>query len=348
MRHFVSMLDDDPSRLADLVRLARALKAGRARDEASILRHKILSMVFFNPSLRTRASFEAAMMRFGGSAITMNVGGDTWNLEHREGVIMDADKAEHVKEAAPVLSRYCDVLGVRTFGALRDAEEDKGDALIRSFARCATVPLVSLESAMEHPCQGLADWMTVDERFNGAAGRNFTLTWAPQAKATPMAVPNSAALAAAAAGCNVTIAHPPGYELHSEVIDRVRAWCAAAGAGFRITSDQEDACASADVVYVKSWGAASLYGNSEAQRESFRRHSRWMVDTHHLRKQETILMHCLPVRRNVVISDAALDDRRCAVVDQAENRMWAQAAILIDLLRAAQSPVRIGPMVEVK
>ncbi|TWT44582.1 N-acetylornithine carbamoyltransferase [Phycisphaerae bacterium RAS1] len=335
MRHFISMLDSDPTSLAAIVRLARALKAGKAREEASILRGKILSMVFFNPSLRTRASFEAAMMRFGGSAITMNVGGDTWNLEHREGVVMDADKAEHVKEAAPVLSRYFDVLGVRTFGGLKDAEEDQADALIRSFARYCTVPMVSLESAMEHPCQGLADWMTVDERFSGAAGRNFTLTWAPQAKPTPMAVPNSAALAAAAAGCNLTIAHPPGYELHAHVVDKARSWCAARGTVLRITHDQDEACASADVVYVKSWGSPQFYGNIEAQHESFRQHAHWMVDTRHLRREQSILMHCLPVRRNVVITDAALDDRRCAVVDQAENRMWIQAAILIDLLRHA-------------
>lgn len=276
------------------------------------------------------------MLRFGGSAITLNVGGDTWNLEHRDGVVMNSAEAEHVKEAAPVLSRYCDVLGVRTFGALRSAEEDKADALIRAFARHATVPLVSLESAMEHPCQGLADWMTVDERFEGASGRQFTLTWAPQAKPTPMAVPHSAALAAAAAGCNVTIAHPPGYELHAHILERVRKWCAAHGTRCEITHDQRAACASADVVYVKSWGSPKYYGQPDAQRGSFNEHAHWMVDVAHLHSRHTILMHCLPVRRNVVITDAALDDGRCVVVDQAENRMWVQAALLIAMLQQAK------------
>jgi N-acetylornithine carbamoyltransferase len=326
------MLDWQPQELAGLVALARELKAGRGRDAASVLRGRILGMVFFNPSLRTRASFEAAMLRFGGGCITLNVGGDTWNLEHRDGVVMDGPAAEHVREAAPVLSRYCDVLGVRTFAGLKDAAKDAADSLIRAFGRFATVPVVSLESATEHPCQGLADWMTVEEKLGGARGRNFVLTWAPQARATPRAVPHSAALAAAAAGMNVTITHPEGYELDSRILERAAGWCMAQGTRFEVVHDQIKACAAADVLYVKSWASPRLYGQPEAQSESFRRLADWMVDTRHLAHEHTILMHCLPVRRNVVISDAALDDPRCVVVDQAENRLWTQAAILCKLL----------------
>ncbi|MCK6484187.1 MAG: N-acetylornithine carbamoyltransferase [Phycisphaerae bacterium] len=339
MRHWLSMMDYDPAELAGLVALARRIKRDAAvgatmsaGHPTAALRGKILGMVFFNPSLRTRASFEAAMLRFGGHAICLNVGGDTWNLEHRDGVVMNGDKAEHVREAAPVLSRYCDALAVRTFAGLKDAAEDAADALIRAFARHATVPLINMESAMEHPCQGLADWMTIDERFGSTRGRRLTLTWAPQAKAVPMAVPHSAALAAAAAGMEVTIAHPPGYELNQAILDKARSWCAAAGANLSVTHDQASACAAADVVYVKSWGSTAFYGKPAEQTESFRRHADWMVDVRHLRRPQAILMHCLPVRRNVVISDAGLDDPRCVVVDQAENRLWTQAAVLSRLL----------------
>lgn len=333
MRHFLTLLDERPEDLRALVALARTIKAGVvAPDPVAALRGRILGMLFFNPSLRTRASFEAAMYRFGGHAIVLNVGGDAWGLEHRERTIMDGDKAEHVKEAAPVLSRYCDVLAVRTFAQLRDAAEDAQDALLRAFALHATVPVINMESALEHPCQGLADWLTMEEKLpGGTAGRSFTLTWAPQAKAVPMAVPHSAILAAAAAGMHVTVAHPPGYELNPRIVEHVRTLCGLGGQRFSLTSEQVEACRSADVVYAKSWGAAGLYGQAEAQKASFRENADWMVDTHHLGPR-TLLMHCLPVRRNVVISDAALDDGRCIVVDQAENRLWAQAAILARLL----------------
>lgn len=330
MRHWLSLMGYEPADLAALVSRARALKAGAA---CNAIRGKILGMVFFNPSLRTRVSFEAAMIRHGGQAVCLNVGGDAWNLEHRDGITMDGDRAEHVKEAAPVLSRYCDALAVRTFAGLRSAAEDAADALIHAFARHATVPLINMESAMEHPCQGLADWMTIDERLGGTAGRRFVLTWAPQAKAVPMAVPHSALLAAAAAGMDVTIAHPPGYELNATILDRARGWSNGHGRTFNVTHDQTSACAGADVVYAKSWGSAEFYEQPDAQCESFKRHADWMVTPRHLTRPTTILMHCLPVRRNVVIADAALDDPRCVVVDQAENRLWTQVALLEWLLR---------------
>jgi N-acetylornithine carbamoyltransferase len=340
MQHWLSMLDYTPQQLADLISLARQIKAGGARDHTAAIAHKVLVQVFFNPSLRTRTSFEAAMLRYGGHAICLNVGGDTWKLEHRDGVRMDSDAAEHVKEAVPVLARYGDALAVRTFAGLKSAEDDARDAVLRAFGRYSTVPVVNMESAIEHPCQGMADWLTCEEKLCGAGsqpvggvrGKHFVVTWAPQVKGLPMAVPHSAVLAAAAAGMNVTIAHPPGYELNAGIIDKARSWCAAAGGTFSITHEQLNATRSADAVYVKSWGAAGFYGDAKAQAESFEQHAGWMVDVGHL-GPKTILMHCLPVRRNVVISDAALDDRRCVVVDQAENRMWTQAAILCDLFQ---------------
>ena len=339
MPSWLALQDWSPDAIAALVAQAGRLKrehaagGGPASDAArKAITGRVLGMVFFNPSLRTRVSFEAAMIRFGGHAISLNVGGDSWNLEHRDGAVMNADKAEHVREAAPVLSRYCDVLGVRTFARLNDAAEDAQDALMRAFARHATVPVASLESAMEHPCQGLADRLTMEEKLGEARGRSFVLTWAPHTKPLPMAVPHSAVLAAASAGMNVTIAHPPGYDLNPAVVDKVRGWCARAGASLAVTHDQPAACRGADILYVKSWGRVALYGKADEQAASFRQYASWMVTPQCLGSRDARLMHCLPVRRNVVISDAALDDPRCIVVDQAENRLWAQAAVLAWLL----------------
>jgi N-acetylornithine carbamoyltransferase len=332
MRHWLSMLDYEPAELAALVEEAQRFKRGQAGAHAETLRHRLLMMLFFNPSLRTRASFEAAMLRHGGHVICLNVGGDTWKLEHRDGVVMNGESSEHIREAAPVVSRYADLLAVRTFAALRDPAEDAQDRIIRAFARFATVPVINMESAMEHPCQGLADWMTIHEKLGATLGRRFVLTWAPHVKGLPLAVPHSAILSAAAAGMHVTIAHPPGYDLNAGIVDRVATWCAGAGTKLDVTDDQRSACEHADVIYAKSWGSPVCYGDSSAQQESFRRHADWTVTKDHL-ASDAILMHCLPVRRNVVIADDALDDPRCVVVDEAENRMWTQAAILSHLLR---------------
>ena len=330
MRHWLSMLEYEPAELATLVREARRFKRGEA--SADRLRNRILTLVFFNPSLRTRTSFESAMLRYGGHSICLNVGGDTWKLEYRDGVVMDGAFSEHIRDAAPVLSRYGDMLAVRSFAALKDAAEDAEDLVIRAFGRFATVPLLNMESASEHPCQGLADWMTMDEQLNGTRGRRFVLTWAPHVKALPLAVPHSAALSAAAAGMHVTIAHPPGYELNAGIVDQVQSWCVAAGTEFNVTNEQQAACTAADVVYVKSWGSPELYGDADAQSTSFQQHADWTVGPRHL-GPEAILMHCLPVRRNLVIADEALNDQRSVVVDQAENRMWTQAAVMNHLLQ---------------
>jgi N-acetylornithine carbamoyltransferase len=332
MKHFLGLLDLQPAKLEQLVVLAGRLKAGKDADAARVIKDRILAMVFFNPSLRTRASFEAAMLRFGGHAIVLSPGGDIWRIEHRNGAVMNAECAEHIREAAPVLGRYCDVLGVRTFARMANAAEDAADAIMQNFAAFSGVPTISLESAIEHPCQGLADQMTLTEKLGRTQGKRFVLSWAPHIKGLPMAVPHSAILAAAAAGMHVTIAHPPGYELGARFVETARTWCRQAGTSLVVTDQQRAACHEADAIYVKSWGSPTLYGKPDAQLADFHAHADWMVGLDHLCKATTILMHCLPVRRNVVIADAALDDPRAVVVDQAENRLWAQAAVLCELL----------------
>lgn len=331
MRNWTTMLEYEPAEMAELVALARKIKSGDAQSARAALQDRILATVFFNPSLRTRASFDAAMLRHGGHTICLNVGGDSWKLEHRDGVVMDGDCSEHIKEAAPVLSRYGDALAVRSFARLQSAAEDARDEVLRGFARYATVPVVNMESATEHPCQGLGDWMTMAEQLDDLKGKRFVLSWAPHVKALPMAVPHSALLSAAAAGMRVTIAHPPGYELHAGMLDRAASWCADAGASLEVVTDQQAATREADIVYVKSWGAPKFYGNADKQRADFAKHADWQITPQHLGPQSRV-MHCLPVRRNVVIADAVLDSPQSVVIDQAENRLWAQTAILTRLL----------------
>ena len=330
MKHMVSMLDFTPRELAGLIERAAQSKAGDSAALRRALSGRVLVAVFFNPSLRTRVSFELAMKRFGGDAVVLSVGRDAWKIETRDGVVMDGEASEHVREAAAVLSRYGDLLAVRSFARLHSEDEDARDEVVRSFARHASVPVVNMESAMEHPCQGLADWLTMCEQLGQTLERRFVLRWAPHVKPLPRAVPHSAVLAAAAAGMHVTIACPPGYELHPAILDRAATWCAAAGARLDVVHDPQPACREADVVYVKSWGAPRFYGEPDAQRADFERYRDWMLTRDDLGSQ-TKLMHCLPVRRNVVIADDALDDPRCVVADQAENRMWVQAAVLARL-----------------
>lgn len=327
MRTFLSLLDHDADALRKLVVRARALKGGA---QANAIRGKVLGLIFFNPSLRTRVSFESAMARFGGHAVILSPGKDTWNLEYRD-VVMNGDSAEHIEEAAPVLSRYCHALGVRTFAGLTDALADARDEVIRSFAANATVPLINMESAMDHPCQGLADMMTLREKLNKTEGKTFCLTWAPHMKALPLAVGHCAITAAAQSGMNIVVTHPTGHDLDEGVMSRAADICKTNNASFDVTADQREACAAADVVYVKSWGSRQLYGNAIGQAKAMTEFANWTVGTDHVKRPDQLVMHCLPVRRGVVMTADLLRSRQSIVVDQAENRMWAQAAILESL-----------------
>lgn len=329
MKSWISFLDHAPEAMVDLVTLAGRIKRGETYEHRAALAGRVLVMVFFNPSLRTRTSFEAAMAKAGGTAICLSVGGDAWQIETRDGVKMDGACAEHIREAAPVLGRYGDLIAVRTFAGMKDAAEDARDPVIRAFERLAGRPVINMESASEHPCQALADWQTMREKLGETRGRRFVLSWAPHIKPLPLAVPHSALLAAAGAGMEITVAHPPGYGLNPRILESASQMSRAAGGSVRVESKQ-DACKDVDVVYAKSWGAPHLYGNADAQRAEMTALANWMITPDHLGPR-THLMHCLPVRRDVEVAAAALDDPRSVVVDQAENRLWAQLAILTRL-----------------
>ncbi|MEP6822615.1 MAG: N-acetylornithine carbamoyltransferase [Chthoniobacterales bacterium] len=294
------------------------------------LEDKLLGMLFFNPSLRTRASFEAVMLRGGGGAIVLDAG-NTWKVEDRVGAVMDGDRPEHLKEAGPVLSRYVDALGVRTFAANTDDEDDHADRIIRAFEEYATVPVVSMESAREHPCQGLADVMTIEEEFGTAKGVPVGLTWAPHIKPLPKAVPNSFLLSAAARGCEIRVAHPPGFELHPGVVAEAKRYADSTGGSITFGHEQSAAIQNARVVYAKSWGPATV---AALPADAVRQHSDWMISSKQMAQAagDAIFLHCLPVRRNVEVADEVLDGPWSRVTNEAENRFHVQRALLEWLL----------------
>ena len=325
--HFLNTIGMSREQLDQLIESALRFKSGD--DRSKPLAGKSVALVFFNPSLRTRASMQVGIYELGGNAVVLEPGGTSWTLEHREGAVMDNDKTEHVAEFVRVLERYCVAIGVRTFAALKDWQEERTDPVINAFARYASVPIINLESAMHHPCQSLADMLTIREK-SGKGKKRVVLTWAWHPKPPPMAVPNSFALAAVQMGHDLVIAHPEGYELDEELMATSRQIAAAAGGSLEITNDIDAAFSGAEVIYAKSWGAKQFYGNTDqdvATRAQYR--GKWIVDEEKMsRTNKAIFMHCLPVRRNVIVTDGVIDSPASVVIDEAENRLHVQKAIM--------------------
>jgi N-acetylornithine carbamoyltransferase len=292
--------------------------------------NRSLALVFFNPSLRTRTSMEVAGTQLGAHVTTLIPGQGTWNFEWDTGTVMDGDAAEHINEAVGVLSRYYDAIGVRVFASGTDLEQDRSDALIQQFADVATVPVINLESAFYHPCQALADAATMTDHFDGeVAGKKFVLSWAYHPKALPMAVPNSALLTAARLGMDVTVARPDSHALDPSIMQQAEAYAEQHGTSVTEASDMDAAYEDAHVVYAKSWAGPMIY--SDPAREAYLRSQLkdWRVTADRMaRTDEAAFMHCLPVRRNVVVDDAVIDGPNAIHLDQAEFRLHAQKAIL--------------------
>ena len=329
--HFLSTLRLSTVEFCQLIDSAVRFKS--SDDHSKPLAGRSVALVFFNPSLRTRASMQVGIHELGGNAVVLEPGGTSWTLEHREGAVMDGDKTEHIAEFVRVLGRYCVAIGVRTFAALKNWEEERTDPILNAFAKYSEVPIINLESAMHHPCQALADMMTIREKL-GEDRKKVLLTWAWHPKPLPMAVPNSFALAAAQMGHELTIAHPPGYELDDELMEELRRQAAGAGGRIAVEHDVEKAFDGVQVVYAKSWGSRSFYGSPEkdiSTRALYR--DRWIVDEQKMaRTNSAIFMHCLPVRRNVIVTDGVIDSTSSVVIDEAENRLHIQKAILSKLI----------------
>lgn len=330
MRNFLTTEDLDRNALVKLLDAAAAYKQGRNRFKP--LDGKSIALVFFNPSLRTRASMQVGIYELGGNPVVIEPGGTSWTLEHREGAVMDGDKTEHIAEFVRVLERYCVALGVRTFAALKNWNEERADPVLKAFVKYAGVPVINLESAMHHPCQALADMMTIREKL-GDGSKRVVLTWAWHPKALPMAVPNSFALAAAQIGHKLVIAHPKGYELDEQLLSSAREKAMSSGGSVEIVNDIEAAFDDAEVIYAKSWGSKNFYGKSEqdiVNRWQYR--NKWIVDEAKMaRTDDAIFMHCLPVRRNVIVTDRVIDSPASVVIDEAENRLHVQKAVLAAL-----------------
>lgn len=327
MNNFLKTSDFSSVELEEFIESAIKFKSGISNEKP--LAGKSVALVFFNPSLRTRTSMQVGIFELGGNAVFLEPGGTSWTLEHRENVVMDADKTEHLKEFVQVLERYVSAIGVRTFAKLEDWELERTDPILAAFEKYATKPIINLESAMHHPCQALADMLTIREKF-GDAKKKVLLTWAWHPKPLPMAVPNSFALAAAQMGHDLRIAHPVGYELDDELLSEIESF----GGNVEIVNDVNTAFEDVEVVYAKSWGSKNFYGGTEKDIE-FRTNLRsdWIVDEAKMKRTNNALfMHCLPVRRNVIVTDSVIDSANSVVIDEAENRLHIQKAILSKII----------------
>jgi N-acetylornithine carbamoyltransferase len=330
-RDFLSTADFTPEELTSLIELARQIKTGDYRERP--LQGKSVALVFFNPSLRTRASMEIALYELGGNAVTLDVGEGTWSLEHRESVVMVGDKTEHIKEAARVLSRYVAAIGVRAFPEMKNYKDEMTDPVVRGFAEHSDVPVFNLESSRHHPFQALADAMTIREKLGTFSSQRVVLSWAYHPKPLPMAVPNSFALIAAQLGLDLTIACPPEYDLGDEVMSEIEAGAKSSGGRVQFSRDQRAACKGARIVYAKSWGSKSYYGRAEEDIGLRQQYKHWRIDEEVMRSTDNgWFMHCLPVRRNVVVTDGVLDGPQNAAIDEAENRLHVQKAVLASIL----------------
>src|SRR3954451_22524332 len=249
MRNFLRTSDLSTRELSTLVSSAAKFKGSRKSEKN--LSGCSVALVFFNPSLRTRASMQVAIYELGGNPVILEPGSTSWTLEHREGVVMDSDKTEHLKEFVRVLERYVSAIGVRTFAALKNWEAERTDPILNAFEKYASVPIINLESAMHHPCQAMADMMTIQEQF-GQKKKKVLLTWAWHPKPLPMAVPNSFALAAAQFGHDIRIAHPAGYELDDVLLSEIESQAAANGGSIEYANDVDAAFEGVEVVYAKS------------------------------------------------------------------------------------------------
>ena len=287
-----------------------------------------------NPSLRTLASFQSGMARLGGASFVITPGQGTWQLETRDGVVMNGAAAEHVREGLPVLASYCDALGIRVFADGRNLSADLRDEKFNSMAALIDRPLINLESAINHPCQALADWKTLDELPSGG-GRKFVLSWVSHPRALPLAVPAAVVHMAALRGMEVVVLRPEGFALPEPLMARARQAAAAAGGSVTETADRAAALAGAQVLYAKEWGSTLHYGDEQADQELRGSLTDWCVGNDWFANAATDcrLMHCLPVRRNCAIRDEVLDGPRSIVRRQAYNRLPAQMAVLHRLLK---------------
>lgn len=318
MKQFIS--STDVASISALINQALLYKSSPRKDEL-LGKNKRLGCLFLNPSMRTRLSTQVAAQQLGMECVVFNIGSEGWAMEFEDGAVMNGTTAEHVKDAAPILGNYFDVLAIRTFPSLKNKDADYSEHVIHQFIKYAGIPVLSLETATLHPLQSLTDLITIKEamsaNFTSKRKPKIVLTWVPHVKALPQCVANSFAQWINAWGeADFTIVHPEGYEL-SEEFTR----------GATISHNQEEALHNADFIYVKNWSSFNDYGNTPAYQ------GHWMLTLEKLKStNQAKVMHCLPVRRNVELADEILDSEHSLVTQQAANRVWAAQAVIANLL----------------
>ena len=332
MKRFLDLADFSREQVLDLLALAQSLQE---HPQPHALAGKILGLVFFNSSLRTLASFQAGMARLGGSSFVITPGAGTWQLETQLHAVMNGAAAEHIREGIPVLASYCDALGVRAFADGKNLQHDLDETLFGMIDELCDKPLINMESAVNHPCQALADWRALDELKVPTTGK-FVLSWAYHPKALPLAVPAATLHMAAMRGMQVVVARPDGFALPPAIMDKARRAAAASGGSVTESSDRAASLAGADVIYAKEWGSTEFYGDAEAdarlraQLSDWCVRESWFADAH----SDAKFMHCLPVRRNVAVADEVLDGPRAVVKREAFHRLTVQMAVLHRMLTA--------------
>ena len=331
MKNFITTDNWTRSDLQEILDYAKYLKKERFQDT---LKNKSVALLFFNPSMRTRTSFEIGIQELGGYAVVLHPGKDAWPIEFEMNTCMDRDSEEHIIEVAKVLSEYCDLIAVRSFPKFNDINEDIADNVIKSFAKFASVPVINMET-ITHPCQELAHILSLQEEIGDLDGKNYLLTWTYHPKPLNTAVANSSLLIASKFGMNVKLLCPTDdYILHESFTSKAQENCSNNNSSFEITHNIEDGYSNADIVYAKSWGAINYFNdakNEKILRDNFKH---FIVDEEKMAlTNDARFSHCLPLRRNVKASDGVMDSDYCIAVQEAANRLHVQKSLLTTLLK---------------
>jgi len=331
MKNFITTDNWTRSDLQEILDYAKYLKKERFQDT---LKNKSVALLFFNPSMRTRTSFEIGIQELGGYAVVLHPGKDAWPIEFEMNTCMDGDSEEHIIEVAKVLSEYCDLIAVRSFPKFNDINEDIADNVIKSFAKFASVPVINMET-ITHPCQELAHILSLQEEIGDLDGKNYLLTWTYHPKPLNTAVANSSLLIASKFGMNVKLLCPTDdYILHESFTSKAQENCSNNNSSFEITHNIEDGYSNADIVYAKSWGAINYFNdakNEKILRDNFKH---FIVDEEKMAlTNDARFSHCLPLRRNIKASDGVMDSDYCIAVQEAANRLHVQKSLLTTLLK---------------
>jgi N-acetylornithine carbamoyltransferase len=334
VKHFINTQDWGIDDLRTLLSEAATLKHDPIQPR---MQGRTIALLFFNPSLRTRTSFQIGAAHLGMTAVVLEPGKGVWGIEFDPGKVMDGDAEEHIVEVASVLSRYCDLIAMRAFPGFKNWQYDRDDPLIKTLVRHSRVPVINMETIV-HPCQELALVMTLQEKLGALEGRKLCLTWTWQPQPESTAVPNSVVMIAAKFGMEVTLLCPtPDYVLDERFMKAAQENGAASGGRLRVTHELDDGYAGADVVYATSWGALPYYGNPEKEWSLSGAYRRFIVDEAKMAlTSNAVLSHCLPVRRNVEVTDAVIDSKAWIAIDEAENRLHVQKALILSLLHSAE------------